>query len=426
MTTLPNRSRERRFLIFYLIAAAIFIFVLGRQFLQSATVPTAPAAVESSTATGIDAIQARIAQNPDNPDGYAQLGLAYLQQVRETGDAALYIQAEQSLNEALALNPDHVDALMGQGILALARHDFTAALEWGERARELNPFRAQIVGILVDAYVELGQYEQAIATAQEMVDLRPDLASYSRVSYIRELHGDTEGAIAAMETAVSAGAPGTEQTAWTQVQLGNLYLNSGQFATAERIYDETLFQRPNYAFAIAGLAEVAAAQGDYDKAIQLLQPLVERLPLPEFTILLGDMYTLVGNEEAAAQQYELVAVIQQLNNQAGMNTELEMALFEADFGNPQQALSMAQAAYDQRPSIHAAESLAWAHYRVGNLTEAQQYIEESMRLGTQDAHLYYRASIIAEALGETAVSQQHKTTAQAITPAQHLALLFSE
>ncbi len=38
------------------------------------------------------------------------------------------------------------------------------------------------------------RYEQAGRALQQMIDLQPNLASYARVSYFRELHGDLAGA----------------------------------------------------------------------------------------------------------------------------------------------------------------------------------------------------------------------------------------
>jgi tetratricopeptide (TPR) repeat protein len=388
--------------------------VIRRQ-LNAAPVSTVTA-VEDGSATAVSQWQAQVAQNPDNANAHTGLGLAYLQRVRETGDSALYILAEQALNQALSLEPQQVDALMGQGILALARHDFEAALVWGEKARELNPYRAQIVGIFVDAYVELGRYEEAVTAAQTMVDLRPDLASYSRVSYLRELHGDVAGAIMAMETAVASGIPGAEETAWAQVQLGNLYLNSGDVDRAEAIYRETLYYRPDYAHAVEGLAEVQAARGEYESAIEIMRPLVERLPLPEFAILLGEWYEATGQPEMAEQQYDLVRFIQQLNVEAGMNVDIEMALFEANHGNPARAVEMAKAGYGRHPNIYAADALAWALYQNGEYEEASRYSQEALRLGTQDASLYYHAGLIARALGNEEQAEDYLETAVAINP----------
>jgi len=62
--------------------------------------------------------------------------------------------------------------------------------------------------------VELGEYDRAIGLIQKMVDLKPQLSSYSRVSYLRELHGDIEGAIQAMSMALYSGSPSRENTAW--------------------------------------------------------------------------------------------------------------------------------------------------------------------------------------------------------------------
>ena len=234
---------------------------VGYDALRPVLNPPPPALIEQSAASMTTALRAQLANAPDNPQLTAQLGLALLQQVRETGDASLYLQAERAFDDALALDDGQIDALVGQGVLALARHDFPAALTWAERARAINPFRAAIVGIQVDALVELGRYEEAVAAAQEMVDLRPDLQSYSRVSYVRELHGDVEGAIEAMAAAVQAGGPGAESTAWTTVQLGHLYFNHGDLRAAQKAYRTAAQQRPGYAYAEAGLAKVDAARG---------------------------------------------------------------------------------------------------------------------------------------------------------------------
>src|SRR5213592_4088610 len=99
-------------------------------------------------------------------------------------------------------------------MLALARHQFREALALGRQAHALQPQRPLVYGVIGDAQIELGQYDDAVQTFQQMVDLRPDLSSYSRVSYARELHGDVEGAIEAMQKAVEAGSPAAENTAW--------------------------------------------------------------------------------------------------------------------------------------------------------------------------------------------------------------------
>src|SRR5215204_457665 len=155
------------------------------------------------------------------------LGQAYLQKARETGDPGYYPKAEALFQQALASDGDDVDAIVGLGTLALARHQFSGALDWGEQARALAPYHAAAYGVIGDAQVELGRYDEAIETVQAMIDLRPDLSSYSRVSYLRELMGDREGALVAMKQAATAGSAYVENVAWARVQLGNLRFDGG-------------------------------------------------------------------------------------------------------------------------------------------------------------------------------------------------------
>jgi tetratricopeptide (TPR) repeat protein len=385
----------------------------------------APAPVERGDERALADLQERIRQNPNDTDAYAQLGLAQLQRVRESGDLSLYGKAESAFAEALARDPQQFDALVGQGQLALARHQFADALRWGERASAVNPFSAHPYGIMGDAHVELGQYDAAVAAIQKMVDTRPDLNSYSRVSYLRELHGDADGAIAAMRQAVEAGAPGSEALLWTQVQLGHLYFNRGDLAAAERIYLDTLQTRPDYIYAWAGVARVRAAQGHTDEAVRLYQETIKRLPLPEFVIALGELYDAAGRPADARRQYDLVRAMQQLNAGAGMDVGLELALFDADHplgedgavgADPAATVELARAAYARRPSIYAADALAWALYTAGDYTTARRYSQEALRLGTRDAALHHHAGMIAFAMGDRAMARAELEQALAINP----------
>ena len=322
-----------------------------------------------------------------------------------------------AFQHSLALEADELNALVGMGMLALSRHDFAAAIPWAERALAVAPHKAEAVGLLVDATVELGRYDEALAEGQAMVNLRPGIASYSRASYLRELHGDTDGAIEAMGLALEVAVPGTESWRWTAVQLGQLHFNRGEWAEADVYYQAALKSNAAYPFALAGRGRVVAAQGNFENAIGFYAQAVDRLPLPEFVIPLGDLYSLTGQKEKAVEQYGLVRVIQQLNQAAGMAVDMELALFEADYGDSQTALQLARQAYAARPNIHAADVLAWALHRNGQDAEAQPYSAESLRLGTQDALLYYHAGVIAQALGQTDAARQHLQSALEINPA---------
>lgn len=213
---------------------------LARERLAQAASSRAPSEAEQYVANTTNELSDGI----DDAEDLAILGLTELQLARETADPAHYARAETAFDRSLEIDPQNVDALIGRGTLALARHEFADALEIGQRAVALRPSTARIYGIIGDAQVELGRYEDALVTIQQMVDLRSGLASYSRVSYLRELHGDLPGAIAAMELAVDAEGPSPENTEYVRVQLGNLHFASGDLAEAERTYRTSLARLP--------------------------------------------------------------------------------------------------------------------------------------------------------------------------------------
>jgi Tfp pilus assembly protein PilF len=379
----------------------------------------------STTDSQVETLQTKLKQNPDDERAYVLLGLAYLQKVRETGDPTYYGKTEEALSRALDLQPDDFAAMIQMGALSLSRHQFREALAWGEKARAISPGTALIYGVIGDAQIELGQYDAALETFQTMVDMRPDLSSYSRASYIRELHGDVDGAIEAMQRAVQAGGPNAENTNWTRVQLGNLYFNSGRVAEAETQYEEALTLYPGYIHAIAGLARVQAARGEYDQAIKLYIEATNKIPLPEYVIALGDVYKAAGRSQEAQQQFSLVGVMERLYAANGVDSDLEIALFDADHDqNLKETLTLARKAYANRPSIYGADVLAWTLYKTGNYTEAKKYSQESLRLGTRDALKLFHAGMIALKLGDKVKASDYLDQALTINP--HFSILYAD
>jgi tetratricopeptide (TPR) repeat protein len=379
----------------------------------------------ASTDTLIQTLQERLKANPEDWQSYSQLGLAYLQKARETGDPSYYQKTEEALDKALAMQPDDYASISAKGALALARHNFAEGLKWGEKAIQINPNRTYAYGVIADAQIELGRYEEAIETLQTMVDLRPDMSSYSRISYMRELHGDLEGALEMMKLAVDSGTPDAESTAWVRTQLANLYFNNGDLEQAELEYQLTLQNRPNYVYALAGLGRVRAAQGNTDSAIQLLNQAVAIMPLPEFVITLGDLYQASGQPEAADQQYQLVTAIETLHRANGVDMDMEIALFNADHDkNMTETLALARKAYANRPSIHGADALAWALYKTGNYADARTYSEEALKLGTKDSLKLFHAGMIALECGDKNQARKYLEEALAINP--HFSFLYAE
>ena len=382
-------------------------------------VPTL-AATEAVARADIDALiaaaQARVRAGDGSPGDFASLGIAYLQKAKATAEPTYYTLADRALSAALRLEPKNLPSLLGLGELALGRHDFAGARRWGHRALAVDAHNASAHGILGDAAVELGRYRRAFRLYQEMIDLRPGLSSYARVSYARELSGDKAGAIAAMKSAVVAGGDPADR-AWARNQLGDLYFNSGRLRAAAREYRAALELAPDFVPPDAGLGRVAAARGSFSAAIRSYQAIVERYPLPQYVTTLGDLYTVAGRTSEANRQYDLVAAQQGLFESSGVIPDIETALFLADQAKySTAAVRLARAQYAERPSVRAADALAWALYKSGRFTAARRFSAEALRLGTRDASYHYHAGMIAAASKHTDPARRHLARALEINP----------
>ena len=361
----------------------------------------------------IRSLQAAVKSDTSRAAPYASLGAAYLQKARETADPAQYARAESALREALERDPREAGALTAMGSLANARHDFGAGLRYGEQARAAAPGAVKPYGVIVDAQVELGRYDAAERTLQRMVDLKPNLDSYARVSYVRELHGDLPGAIEAMRLAASAGGDARENFAYVQTLIGNLELARGRTADAERSYRSAVARFDSYVPAQAGLARAAIARGDLDVAIRRYRKVVTRLPLPEYVVGLAETELAAGRRGAAREDLALVEVQQRLLRRGGVNVDSEMAIVEADHGNPSRAVSLARRAWTAAPSVRSADALGWALTRAKQPQAGLEFARRALRLGSRDALFLYHAGIAARDAGEPGGARRYLTRALA-------------
>jgi tetratricopeptide (TPR) repeat protein len=369
----------------------------------------------------ISRLEARLKQDTNDWRAYDQLGYAYIQKARDTGDPSYYGRAEAVLQKATQINPADPDALVGLGSLALSRHEFQQALDWGHKAFALAPHKAAVFGVIGDAYTELGQYDAAVEAFQNMVDTRPDLASYSRVSYARELHGDLAGAITAMQEAVEAGSPNAENTNWCRVQLGQLYWLKGDLAAAEQQYRQVLAYYPKYVYALGAMGQLRATQQDLPAAADYYRQATDLIPLPQFVSALGDVYAKMGKADEAKKQYDLFLFIARTYEVNGVNFGIEKALFLADHDmDLPGALTAAQQAGAIREDVNTQDSLAWVLYKNGKLAEAQAASDKALRLGTPNPILYFHAGMIAKARGDIAQAQTYLQHALSLNPQFHV------
>lgn len=337
--------------------------------------------------------------NPKAKEPWLNLAEVFVGEARVTGEHPYYYPAaleclnillEQDFNMADPKDADlRFRALTSKAGVEMSFHEFAKARQTAEEAVKLNPFNSGIYGVLTDANVELGNYTKAVEMADKMVSIKPDLRSYSRVSYLREIHGDVPGAIEAMTMAAKAGYPGYDNTSWSMVTLGNLYLHYGELNEAAQVFEATLEERPNYPFAMAGLAEVKMEQKDYAAAEKLLKDAAAIVPEVSFYEDLASVYKATGRTDEYHKTVQDVIAMMEDDAAHGHNMDLEFAHVYATFLNdPSKALTYAQKEYNVRPeNIDVNGALANIYAMMGNTEKARFHREKALRTGSKKPEL---------------------------------------
>jgi tetratricopeptide (TPR) repeat protein len=367
-----------------------------------------------NTKAAIEGLLAKLRSNPNDQKSRLLLAQAYMQEGRVTGNHRYYDGAAMELLEqTLKADPENFEALCCKASLCLTQHHFAQGLALAEQAVKLNPNSGFVYGLLTDANVEMGHYDEAVKMADKMNAVRPDLPAYARVSYLREIYGDMPGAIQAMDMAVKAGYIGLEQTEWTRVALAHLYEVSGDTTKARGYYQMALYARPGYAYALAGLGRMAAARKDFPKAIKLYQE--ARITVKDYAFAdeLTDLYRLNGQpgeaDKMAKESIDMLADAAKeadSNEQMGHYADRELAYAYLKTNELDKAMEHAKIEYDRRPdNIDVNETMAWVLYKRGQYAEAQKYMQVARRTGSKNPVLLCRAGLILTKLGKVAEGQ---------------------
>ncbi|WP_328509326.1 tetratricopeptide repeat protein [Streptomyces mirabilis] len=349
----------------------------------------------------ITSLQAHLRTQPKDFDSWATLGLAYVEQARTKGDPSRYPQAQQALDRSLKLRPDNESALAGSAALAAARHDFTGALTYADKVLKENPYSERALSSRIDALVELGRYADASKAADLADSRRPGVPVFTRYAYVHELRGDVKTARRVLQQALDT-ATSRGDVSYVAAALGQLGWNQGDYDAALKYYARALAADDSYLPALEGRARTQAAKGDQAAAIKGMEQVVERYPLPQPLVELGELYEArgrAGDAQKARDQYALVTAWVSLAHSYGVNADLDTALAAADHGNRGDALKAARAEWARRHTVHTADALAWALHVNGRDKEALPYARQATATGYRNASFLYHRGMIERATG---------------------------
>jgi tetratricopeptide (TPR) repeat protein len=390
---------------------------------------------QTTTDATIASLQTHLKIDPQDFKSYDALGASYIQKGRETADASYYELAKQALETSLdqvSNDPAAASAKTYMAVVAMSEHQFEDALSWAQAALSLGAGDPSPWAIVGDALTDMGEYERAGDAYARLRDpLHPEEESNglayernSRVAYLHFLKGDTRDAIKLMREAIAVAMNlrlPAENVAWSQYQLGEFLLKSGNLAGAEQAYQAGMAMDPNSYRNLAGLAEVRAAQEMYLEAVALYQKAIAVVPYPAFVTALYDLDVQVGRFDDAHKQLELLEFIGTLNP---LNERLfyrDLALFYADHNlKLTESVELAKKELEVRHDVYTWDILAWVLFKNGRIPDAAEAMDKALALGTGDSLLDFHAGMIEWQLGRSERAETLLQRALDLNPNFHL------
>jgi len=376
--------------------AAIFALALTSACAAHAQAQPTPAEISIAKA------QERVAKQPDRVANYDSLAMAYARRARETSDVAYYQKAEETLHRAFEIAPDDFEAAKVQTWLLLGRHEFAKAREAAIALNRRTPDDITVYGYLADANAELGNYQEAVDAVQWMLNLRAgNVPGLTRAAYLRELHGDFDGAIELMQSAYdSTPFQELEDRAWLLTQIAHLQLASGHMAEAESFASGALGVFADYHYALGVLGQVRTAQKRYDEAVALFQKRYAAAPHAENLFALAEALQHAGKREEAARAFAEFEQRALAESKITDNANHELVAYYADYAHkPAEARRIAEMESARRHDAFTLDAYAWSWAAAGDYRRAGSEMRKALAFGLKDPKVLDHARVIAEHCG---------------------------
>lgn len=365
--------------------------------------------------------QGRVRYDPEGAIGLGNLAGAYMALQRESGDIGYALKAEAAARRSLRLLPWHAETRRRLSRILLTQHRFGEALD---ALKNAAPTDADAQRLKADILIELGDYKGAEHALSLSPPAREDPNYYSLRARLLEVHGQALSALADVRTARAQAEANTdaspESIAWYHWREARVLASLNRYGEATARLKKALEIFPRDYRVLNALGHAAANQGDWKGAADWARQASAIVPELDTVTLLGDAYAALGQKRQAAQQFAIVEAISRLARARGVIYDRQRALFYADHDcHLDEAVSLARGGLRKRRDIYAYDTLAWAAYKKGLLSQARRAAARATAYNTRDASLWYHAGMIAWATGQQAQARRDLEKALAINPRFH-------
>ena len=367
--------------------------------------------------------EARVAADPQSWSKLEGLAMALHARGQLTGSHADLARALVEADRARALAPDGSGPVLARAIVALSMHRNADAN--GEVARMASfaiapqpADRAEADAILGDVALYSGDYARARTLYQAAERRASSAGTVVRLADWHRHMGDFAKARELLDRLV-ADRPGT--TPWTHASLllqrGAIELQSGDWPAAERYFAEADRAFPGWWLAKAHLAQMAAVNGDFERAESLYHEAMAGPARPSVMDALAALYHAMGRTgEAEALEREsalMWAARVRSHPEAYADHAFEAAL---GAGDTARAWQLAALNYRSRPYGDGRIGLARAAEARGRNDSARDILLELEKTGWRSTEQYRVLDDVCTKLGDTGCAARARKAALTISP----------
>jgi tetratricopeptide (TPR) repeat protein len=183
--------------------------------------------------------------------------------------------------------------------MRLGQHQ--SLIHYYESKLQQNPYRYRLWNQLGDVYRATQQYDLAIKSYERAIKLKPTYPRlWEQLCRTYQEKGDLLGTIDAYEKAIKR----NPAKPWLRKQLSTTYKAIGRYEEAAK--ECSVVQFPTSTLLWDSLGRVYADNGQYDKALEVLQEGIKRNPAVSWLrFVTGDVYKDMGDQKLAAKEYEM-------------------------------------------------------------------------------------------------------------------------
>lgn len=347
-------------------------YLRGRAALQMYSSP-------DSLKKAVELFKRSIALDPEFTLGHAGLGETYWRLYQDTGEVPYVGEAENALNEALALNDELLPVQTLLGLLKSGTGKYEEAARIFEKALIKDPKYTAALRGLAEVYAEMGDPDKAVETYKRAIALKPDYWEGHKGLAIHYLsNGDFENAIEEFTIVTQL----TPKNSSAYSNLGAAYLYNGQDDRAREMFVKSMSLEKN-AVAANNLAYLYFTGGKFQQAAEMYEVVLQDYPNRyQYWGNLAVAYEYSGDEKKSNEAY--LTAIEKAQAQLEVNPRnaevlADLGAYYSDVQDTAQSLEyMERALTIDSENIMVRERAVSTYESLGMREEALKWINASI------------------------------------------------